>query len=127
MTSEAEFKTLVYDHGIYTDNIRTCKGFYAEKLNTETTAWLEGQNAKAAFLNVDCDLYESAKHVFPFMDGFLQEGSIIYLDDAHVGYRGNPSKGVLGAFNEHRKRSKWRFKRMQDVSWFGRAYLAIAP
>jgi hypothetical protein len=124
MTAEAEFNTLIEQHGLYPDKIRIRKGFYDKSLNEVGKQWIRNENARVALATIDCDLYESAQCVFPFIEEFLQEGSVIYLDDAFVGYKGNPSKGVAAAFEEHKAESKFKFERLADIGWMGRAYVA---
>jgi hypothetical protein len=74
-------------------------------------------------VNVDCDLYESAVPVFKFIDPLLQEGAVIYIDDLFAGYKGSPSKGVARAFLEYQRKTRWRFQRHLDISWWGRSYI----
>ena len=64
----------------------------------------------ASLINIDCDFYKSAVPVFKFIEDFLQEGTILYLDDYWVGYKGNPNKGVSGAFKEFAKETNFKFE-----------------
>lgn len=123
-TSEASFQGLVKEHGIYTDKVTTVKGFYSDSLTPKLRDRMSNQEQKIALVTVDCDLYESAVPVFDFIDPLLQDGSVIYMDDLFVGNKGNPTRGVARAFLEFQKRSKWRFIRHLDVSWWGRTYIA---
>jgi hypothetical protein len=126
-TSEAAFRKLVRQHGIYADKVQTVKGFYSESLTFDLQQRLRSSEAKIALVTVDCDLYESAVPVFNFIEPLLQEGSVIYMDDLFVGNKGNPSRGVARAFLEFQKRSQWRFMRHLDVGWWGRTYIACSP
>lgn len=99
-TSEAEFKRIINAHGIYTDKVRTIKGFYSQSLTNNLSNELIAENYSAALVNVDCDIYESALDVFKFLPNFLKEGSIIYVDDYFAGYKSNPEKGVGLALTE---------------------------
>ena len=58
---------------------------------------------------VDCDLYESAVPVFKFIEPFLQESTVIYIDDYWSDYRGNPKRGVSKSFDQFRKRANSKF------------------
>jgi Macrocin-O-methyltransferase (TylF) len=122
-TSESEFLTIVRKHGIYVDNVRATKGFYADSLTPELQKQMLASEAKIALVTVDCDLYESAVPVFNFIEPLLQDGSVIYMDDLFVGNKGNPNRGVARAFLEFQKRSKWQVRRHLDVSWWGRTYI----
>lgn len=126
-TSEARFMEMIREHGIYVDRVRTVKGFYADSLNASLRARFAEAGAKAALINVDCDLYESAVPVFDFVEPLLQEGTVIYIDDWFCGYKGNPEKGVARAFREFERRSRFKFARHMDIGWWGRAFVAYLP
>lgn len=122
-TSETSFLDMVRRHGIYAQNVRTIKGFYSDSLTDKLKAEYASSGRKAALVNVDCDLYESAVPVFEFLEPLLQEGAVVYLDDLFAGYKGNPEKGVAKAFSEWRERSRWKFVRHLDIGWWGRSYI----
>jgi hypothetical protein len=122
-TSEQAFMAMVRAHGIYADRVTTIKGFYHESLTVALRQrFLDSEN-KIALVNIDCDLYESAVPVFKFIDPLLQEGAVIYIDDLFAGYKGSPSKGVARAFLEYQAKTRWRFQRHLDISWWGRSYI----
>ncbi|MCC7047843.1 MAG: hypothetical protein IT562_14110 [Alphaproteobacteria bacterium] len=122
-TTEENFMGMVRAHGIYADRVTTIKGFYGESLTDQLRQkFLDGES-KIALVNVDCDLYESAVPVFKFIDPLLQEGAVIYIDDLFAGYKGSPSKGVAKAFLEYQQKTRWRFQRHLDISWWGRSYI----
>ena len=125
-TSEKAFLEIVRAHGIYIDNVRTVKGFYSDSLTPTRQRSMLDMPVKAALVTVDCDLYESAVPVFDFLDPFLQDGTVIYMDDLFVGNRGNPNRGVARAFLEFQERSRWRFLSHLEVGWWGRAYIAVS-
>lgn len=121
-TSEQEFVGLVRKHGIYADKVKTIRGFYSDTLTPQLQSQLQRDN-RIALVTVDCDLYESAVPVFNFIEPLLQDGSVIYLDDLFVGNKGNPNSGIARAFLEFQQRSRWRFLRHLDISWWGRSYI----
>jgi hypothetical protein len=123
-TSEDDFRRLVREHGVYVERVNTIKGFYDGSLTPELQARIRDNEAKIALACIDCDLYESAVPVFRFIEPLLQEGSVLYIDDLFVGYKGSPAKGVARAFIEFQDRSRFKFVRHMDVGWFGRSYLA---
>lgn len=122
-TSEESFMSMVGDHCIYVDNVKTIKGFYQNSLTREVQREFRDNQAKIALCTVDCDLYESAASVFEFIDPLLQEGSVIYLDDLFAGYKGSPAKGMARAFLEYQKKTRWKFVRHLDIGWWGRSYI----
>jgi len=123
-TTESDFISIVKNHGIYADNVKIVKGFYDESLSQELIKELSDSGRRAALINIDCDLYESAVPVFKFIDPLIQEGTVIYIDDLFTGYKGSPHRGVAKAFLEFQKISSWKFQRHLDVGWGGRAYIA---
>jgi len=123
-TSEEEFHRIVREHGIYADRVHTVKGFYDQSLAPELQVRFRDTEAKIALACIDCDLYESAVPVFRFIEPLIQEGTLLYLDDLLVGYKGSPAKGVARAFLEFQVRSRFRFLRHMDVGWWGRSYIA---
>lgn len=123
-TSEKEFLHVVRKHGIYPDRVTTIKGFYADALTKDLQKRLLDQYDRIALANIDCDLYESAVPVFNFIEPLLQEGSLIYIDDLFVGYRGTPARGVARAFLEFQQRSRFKFIQHMQVGWWGRSYIA---
>ena len=123
VTTERQFMELMRTHGLYLDQIRIIPGFYDLSLNADLTRSLEEETRKASFICLDCDLYESAVPVFIFIEKFLQEGSIVYIDDYWTGYRGNPNQGVSRAFNEHQERSGWKYAEYLSVGWAGKSFI----
>lgn len=123
-TSEEAFMSIVREHGIYVDRVKTTKGFYSDSLKKELREkFLDAEN-KIALVNIDCDLYESAVPVFEFIEPLLQEGSVIYIDDLFAGYKGVPTKGVARAFLEFQRKSRWKFVCHLNIGWWGRSYIA---
>jgi hypothetical protein len=122
-TSEQAFMALVREHGIYVDRVKTIKGFYSERLSPALRREYLDSARKAALVNIDCDLYESAVPAFEFIDPLLQEGAVIYVDDLFAGHKGNPHKGVARAFLEWQARTRWKVVRHLDVGWWGRSYI----
>ncbi len=122
-TSESDFMRILEKHGLNYKKITPIKGFYKDSLNDKLINRLLKNNVKTSLVTIDCDLYESAVPVFEFIDDFLQEGTILYLDDLFVGNKGNQNKGVSKAFQEYIKKSKWSFNQHLEVSWWGRTYI----
>jgi hypothetical protein len=123
-TSEEEFLSLVREHGIFVDRVRTIKGFYADVLTRALRERFLDRENKIALATIDCDLYESAVPVFAFIEPLLQAGSVVYIDDLFAGYKGAPTEGVARAFLEFQRKSRWAFVRHLDVGWWGRSYIA---
>jgi len=122
-TTEQSFTEMVDEHGIYTQNIKTIKGFYEDSLTSHLQKTMLDAGSKAALINIDCDLYESAVPVFDFIDPLLQEGTVLYIDDQFAGYKGNPMKGVSRAFLEWQNRTRWKLMPHLHIGWWGRSYI----
>lgn len=122
--SEEEFRRLLEVHNVWREKVRILKGFFDRSLTPELQAEMLASGRKIAIANVDCDLYESAIPVFRFIEPLLQEGSLVYLDDYFCGYRGNPTKGVAGAFYEYAEHSQWKFQPFIVAGWWGKAFIA---
>ncbi|MBI3784753.1 MAG: hypothetical protein HY270_15275 [Deltaproteobacteria bacterium] len=82
--------------------IEIVAGWFSETLTPETTQRL--RLVKAAFVNVDCDLYESTVPVLEFVTPLLQTGTVLYFDD-WFSYRGSISEGEPRAAQEWLQRN----------------------
>ena len=119
------FWEIINAHGLSLDKVRAFPGFYNESLTPQLSDGLLSQGARAALVNVDCDIYESAVPVFQFLEPFLQVGTVVYLDDMFAAYRGAPNKGVHQAFLEFQARSSFSFEVYKpSLGTFGRAFVA---
>jgi hypothetical protein len=120
---EATFRDFIQRHGLFVDRVHTVPGFFADSLTKERQEHFLASEGKIAFVNVDCDLYESAVPVFKFIEPLLQEGSLIYIDDYYVGYGGSPKKGCAGAFHEFIAYSRWQYHEYYPVGWWGKSFI----
>jgi|TARA_B100001971_G_C18199740_1_gene543794 hypothetical protein len=123
-TSEEEFWKIIKQHGLYTENVKTIPGYYDKSLTPDLKKQLLEDSVKAAFICIDCDLYESGVSVFEFIDDFIQEGTVVYIEGWFAGYKGNPNQGLSKAFRDFEKRSKFKFVDFLNVSWMGRSFIA---
>jgi len=92
-----EFKKNISEKGVDLNKVKIIQGWYNEVLNNKTKKELPIK--KAAVIMIDCDLYESTISVLNFIADYLQDGTIIMLDDWFC-FRGNPNKGEQRAFRE---------------------------
>jgi O-methyltransferase len=84
---------------------------------------LELQLEKAAFVNIDCDLYESTVPVLEFVTPLLQTGTLIYFDDWYS-TRGNLNDGEARACSEWLKRHpEFSLTEYRNVGIFGKMFL----
>jgi len=115
-TTEDEFTRMIADHGIYVDKVHIHKGFYDDTLPRTKL------DNPAAFVCVDCDLHDSAAEVFRFIVPYLQEGTLIYIDDLFVG------DGVANAWIGFKTENPFAVRHFvphMNVGWWGRSFIAV--
>jgi hypothetical protein len=77
--------------------VEVVPGWFNETLRPETAQRLAIR--KAAFVNIDCDLYESTLSVLQFITPMLQTGTVLYFDD-WFSLRGSMAHGEARAARE---------------------------
>lgn len=124
-TEETSFWEIVREHGIYTDRVLAHKGYYQDTLNADLQSQLLAQNVQASLICVDCDLIASTSCVFNFIEPFLQEGTIVYVDDYYTGYKGSIRRGVARTWIEFSEKVKadWLFEPFLNVGWWGKSFI----
>jgi len=92
---------VVYHHlprnRIDRSNVKLVDGWYKDTLNEDTVEALKLE--KARVVNIDCDLYNSARQALEFVQPFLQDGTVLLFDD-WLCYRADPGKGEQRAARE---------------------------
>ena len=121
-TSEIEFLNLLTSYGQSTERVELVKGFYEKSLTKSLATRFVKENVKASLITVDCNLYESYKSVFPWVDQFMQPGTVLYLDDFNT-FRAQPDQGPKLAFNEYKEQTKWRFEPFLPVGFWGYSFI----
>lgn len=123
-TNESAFMDIIKEHNLFTNNVFTVKGFYEESLSPELKNDLSRKNTKASLVTLDCSFYDSFVCAFDFLDDYIQEGTILYIDDYRVTYKGNPNEGAPKAFKEFMEKSKFKFEEFLNIGWFGKSFIA---
>jgi O-methyltransferase len=119
--SEAEFRRNLARRGVDMSRVDIVPGWYQDTLTEATRAKLPSK--KAAIVNVDCDLYESAALVLDFITPYLEDGSLILFDDWFT-YRGRPDRGEQKAFSEWcQKHPSLRASQYQTYNWSGNSFI----
>lgn len=77
--------------------VEVVAGWFDDSLTAEAAGRLRLE--RAAFVNIDCDLYESTVPVLRFVTPLLQTGTIVYFDD-WFSYRGSMDGGEPRAARE---------------------------
>jgi O-methyltransferase len=122
-TSESDFKNIIEQHGVYVERVSCFKGFYHDTLTLELQKNFIEIGAPAKMVTVDCDLYDSAKCVFDFIDPLLQHGTILYLDVFFAGFSRTSQGGVRQAFLEFEPKSNFKFLPHLSVGWWGKSFI----
>jgi len=121
-TEATEFLNLLTRYGQSTERVELIKGFYERSLTKDLATRFVNENVKVSLVTVDCNLYESYKSVFAWIDEFLQPGTVLYLDDLNT-FRAQPDQGPKLAFREYKEKTKWKFEPFLPVGWGGYSFI----
>ncbi len=121
-TGSDEFLNLLTSYGQSTQRVELIRGFYEKSLTKSLAMRFVNENVKASLITVDCNLYESYKTVFKWVDQFMQPGTVLYLDDFNS-ERALPTQGPKLAFEEYRGQTNWKFERFLPVGWCGYSFI----
>jgi hypothetical protein len=121
-TGSDEFIELLTIYGQSTERVQLIEGFYDISLTESLANKFVDEKVKASLITVDCNLYESYKSVFAWIDQFMQPGTVLYLDDFNS-ERALPTQGPKLAFSEYKKQTKWKFEPFLPVGWCGCSFI----
>jgi hypothetical protein len=132
--SHADFLASVRGTGLDCSRVHTYPGFFADSLTSGLQRELLSTGRPARFVNVDCDLHDSAVEVFRFIDPLLRPGSIVYVDDYFTTFfsaedrsHGGSLWGTAQAFHDFEASYRYKFVPFMDVGYWGKAFLAYDP
>jgi O-methyltransferase len=100
--SEAEFRANVERDGVDMRRVITVPGMYDQSLTAE--AKKRHGLRRAAFVFIDCDLYESTVPVLDFITDLIGQGTVIAFHD-WFRFKGNPGHGEQRACREWLERN----------------------
>jgi O-methyltransferase len=101
--------------------VQIVQGYFEQTLQGKTAQSLGVQRARIVF--IDCDLKDPAALALNFVKPALQPGTILIMDD-FFSYKGDPKKGVAGAYNDFCEQNPhilWR--KLYDYGYGGLAYI----
>ncbi|MBT4007621.1 MAG: hypothetical protein HOI52_00120 [Rhodospirillales bacterium] len=126
--TEEDFIASIHNQGIKADRVTTIPGFYDQSLTKKLQQeFLEKPN-RPIFINIDCDLHESAVSVFEFIEPLVQPGTILYLDDFWRTFSDGLNFGTALAFNEYcEKYPRLKFYPFMRVGSWGMSFIAYDP
>ena len=119
--SQKEVEEELRKAGVSVHDLRFVPGFYDQSLKAADTLRLI-QSSVAAIVHIDCDLYSSAADCLAFLNGCIQDGTVLLLDDWFC-YRGRPDRGVRGAFNKWLPGTAYSGSEYFRYSWAGIAFI----
>lgn len=103
-------------------NTYLIKGYYAETLSDEFLL-KKYPFRKAKVILIDCDLYESTKDVLNFIRKYLQDGTVVIMDDWNC-FDGDDSRGERLALREFlNDNPHFKFTHLGNYSWHGAYFL----
>lgn len=91
-TNVNQFKKLIKPY-VLKRNIEIIKGYYSSTLNKMLLYKFKQKKIKASMINIDCDLNESVRDSLRFALNFVQNGTVLYIDDYYLTFQGSPFKG----------------------------------
>jgi hypothetical protein len=121
-TNKNLFKKLVKDY-LNDRKLKMIEGYYHDSLNKNLIKDFKKQNIKTSFINLDCDLVKSIEDSLNFSLNFITEGTILYVDEYYVSYRGNPKKGIPLLLEKIFKKKKINNVKWKSVGSFGQSFL----
>lgn len=115
------FTHLISSRGVRLDRVNLVNGWFNQVLNSATKRHLPIK--KAAFIFIDCDLYESTVPVLSFVADYIQSGTIIAFDDWYC-FKGSPERGEHKAFKEWLdNNSSFQALEFHKFHWSGNSFL----
>ncbi len=122
-TTSDSFLELLRNYGQFTERVGLIKGSYKNSLTKNLATKFVKENVKASLIAVYCNLYESYKSVFAWVDSFMQRGTVLYLDDLDT-FRAQPDQGPKLAFKEYKEQTKWKFELFLPVASCSYSFIA---
>lgn len=121
-TNKNTFKSLVNKY-LNHRNLTIIEGFYHNSLNNNLIKIFKKKKIKTSFINLDCDLVKSVKDSLNFSLNFYVDGTILYIDEYYVSYKGNPKKGIPRLLSQVFKKKKINFVKWKSVGSFGQSFI----
>jgi len=105
--------------GLCEPQLRLYKGLFSD---TKQDLVRDVGDRKAAIINIDCDLYFSAKEALEICEPFLQIGTIILFDDYNA-FKADDNKGERRAFKEFNQKTNYRFDSWINYFYLGQSFI----
>ncbi len=118
-----QFQTIMAHYDAHDGvDYKTTKGFYDETLDGHKPS--DHGISRAAFVHIDCDLYESTRSALTYVTDILADGAILSFDDWFC-FNGDPTKGEQRAFKEWSEAQKGvlDFLPYAKFGWHGMSFI----
>ncbi len=101
--------------------IELVKGYFNESIKGRSASSMGIEKSRVIF--IDCDLKAPSAVALEFIKPTLQQGTILIMDDFYS-YKGDPSLGVCGAFEDfNRSFTNIEWRRIFDYGYGGAAFI----
>jgi hypothetical protein len=108
--------------GVDMTRITLVEGYYDQTLVPETQSKLDLDSADVVL--IDCDFYESSKHVLEFISLFLVDGSILLFADWNL-FERSSDRGQRRAFREFLEATRMRAEALFSFGWHGQSFVIV--
>ena len=122
-TSKEEFLKIVNRFKYYKKNIKVVKGYYEDSLNPSLLKKYKKNKIKVALINLDCDLVQPVEKALKFCLNFAVDGTILYVDDYYLTFKGNPRKGIPAKINQIISNSKFFLEPYLNVGCTAKSFM----
>ena len=121
-TSDKDFKKLISKYSKF-KKVSLYKGYYEDSLDKSLFLSFQKKKITASLINIDCDLEKSVSCSLDFSLNFIQDGTVLYIDDYYDTYNGHPKKGIPLVVNKLFKKHKIIFEPWYNAAGCGKSYL----
>ncbi|MCK5579864.1 MAG: methyltransferase [Candidatus Omnitrophica bacterium] len=108
-------------NGLKAPQLQLYQGLFKD---TQDKLYTNVGDKKAAIINIDCDLYESAKDVLEICGKFIQTGTVLLMDDYNT-FSADNNKGERRAFREFSGNSNLVFEPWFSYAYTGQSFLCV--
>jgi O-methyltransferase len=119
LCSLSEVKSRLSSSSIPENSYVLYKGLFSK-----TKDMLTKDLKKIAILNIDSDLYESARDALAISEPYLSVGSVLLMDDYNA-FNADDLKGERRAFREFSSTSRFKFEKWFSYMYSGQAFLCV--
>ena len=121
-TNVLNFKKLIKPF-VKNRNIEIVEGFYSKSLTNNLINNYKKRKIKVSMINVDCDLNQSVRESLNFALHFIQNGTVLYIDDYYLTHKGHPLKGNPKIVKDLLKKNKIIYEPWHICGASGKSFL----